>query len=50
MSHNIGIFDRPQAFGEEVANAVSHGIALIASIAAIPVLVNSAVRTGIPVF
>ena len=43
--HHI-LYDRPQAFGEEVANAVSHGVALIASIVAIPVLVIGAARTG----
>lgn len=46
MSNPAFLRDRPQAFGEEVANAVSHGVALIASIVAIPVLVISAARTG----
>ncbi len=46
MSTRHILYDRPQAFGEEVANAVSHGVALIASIAAIPVLVIGAARTG----
>lgn len=38
--------DRPQAVGEEIANAVSHGIATVASIVAIPILVIGAARTG----
>ncbi len=46
MSNHTAAFDRPQAFGEEIANAVSHGVALIASIVAIPVLVIGAARTG----
>ena len=46
MSIRHILYDRPQAFGEEVANAISHGVALIASIVAIPVLVIGAARTG----
>ncbi|HEY9514500.1 MAG TPA: hemolysin III family protein [Gemmatimonadaceae bacterium] len=34
---------RPQSLGEEIANSVTHGAALLASIAALPVLVVTAV-------
>ena len=37
---------RPQTRGEEVANAVSHGVGFAASVAAIPILVVAAVRRG----
>jgi hemolysin III len=36
--------DRDQTRGEELANALSHGIGLLAAIAALPVLVLSALR------
>ena len=39
---------RPQTVGEEIANAVSHGAALLASIALIPVLVTMALRRNDP--
>ena len=38
--------DRPQTRGEEIANAVSHGVALVLGIVGIPVLVVTAVRRG----
>ncbi len=38
--------DRPQTRGEEIANAVSHGVALILGIVGIPVLVVTAIRRG----
>jgi len=37
---------RPQSVGEEIANAVSHGAGLAASLGAAPVLIVHAVRTG----
>jgi hemolysin III len=37
---------RIQSRGEEIANSVSHGVGLLAALAAIPVLVLSAVRHG----
>lgn len=46
MSNHAAVLERPQAFGEEMANAISHGIALVASIAAIPILIIGAVRDG----
>lgn len=36
--------ERTQSLGEEIANSVSHGVALLAAVAAAPVLVLSAVR------
>ena len=38
--------ERAQSPGEELANSVSHGVGLLAAIAAAPVLVHSAVRHG----
>lgn len=46
MTLNIIPRDRPQAFGEEVANAVSHGLALVAAIVAIPILILGAAPHG----
>ena len=38
--------ERPQTFEEEIANGVSHGIALVACLIAAPFLLNSASRSG----
>ncbi len=38
--------ERPQSLGEEIANSVSHGIALLAALVAFPILVGSAVNRG----
>jgi len=38
--------ERTQSLGEEIANSVSHGVGLLAAVAAAPVLVLSAVRQG----
>lgn len=38
--------DRPQTIGEEIANAVSHGIGCLLAIASLPVLVFEASRRG----
>lgn len=38
--------ERTQSLGEEVANSVSHGIGLVAALAAFPVLVTSALQRG----
>lgn len=38
--------ERPQSLGEEVANSVSHGVGLLAALAALPVLVVAAVERG----
>ncbi len=37
---------RPQSPGEEVANTISHGLGLLAAVAAIPVLIVAAARHG----
>lgn len=36
--------ERPQTLGEEIANSVSHGLALLAALAAAPVLIMAASR------
>jgi hemolysin III len=36
------VIDRPQTLGEEIANSVSHGAALLAAIAAMPFLIAAA--------
>ncbi|MEY2688317.1 MAG: hypothetical protein RL375_2515 [Pseudomonadota bacterium] len=38
--------DRPQTTGEEVANALSHGVAFLLAIAGLPLLVVQAVQKG----
>jgi hemolysin III len=40
------LIDRPQTFGEEVANALSHGVGLLLAVASLPVLVQQAARRG----
>lgn len=47
-SHPNG--QRSISFGEETANSISHGLGLVLAIAAVPVLVLSAVRIGSPRF
>lgn len=38
--------ERPQSLGEEIANSVSHGVALLAAIVAVPFLIDSARHLG----
>ena len=38
--------DRPQTLGEEIANAISHGLGLLLAIASLPILVVMAARHG----
>ena len=38
--------DRRQSTGEEIANAVSHGVGLAAAVAAVPILILAAVHHG----
>ena len=38
--------ERPQSPGEEIANSVSHGLGLLAAVAAVPVLVIAAYQRG----
>ena len=40
----ISVQERTQSPGEEIANSVSHGVGLLAALAAVPVLVLSAAR------
>ncbi len=42
--------ERPQSLGEEIANSVSHGVALLAAIAAVPFLIASARHLGVASF
>ena len=37
---------KPQTIGEEIANSLSHGIGLLAAVAAVPVLVLAAIQRG----
>ncbi len=39
-------FERPQSPGEEFANTVSHGVALLAAIAAVPFLIVASIHLG----
>jgi hemolysin III len=38
--------DRPQTFGEELANAISHGVGFLLAVASMPILVLFATRHG----
>lgn len=40
------IEDRPQTVGEEIANAISHGIGFLGAVASLPILVSVASRHG----
>ena len=40
------VYDRHQTLGEEIANSVSHGVGMLASLAAAPVLIVTAVHRG----
>jgi hemolysin III len=46
MVEALGLHERPQSLGEEVANSVSHGFGLLAALAAFPVLVMGAHQRG----
>ncbi len=46
MSCSTDTSERPQTSKEELANAISHGVGALGSIAAIPILVVGAVRDG----
>jgi hemolysin III len=46
MAGVLELDERPQSPGEEIANSVSHGIGLLAALAAFPILVGSAVKRG----
>lgn len=38
--------ERPQSFGEERANSLCHGLALLASVVALPILIVNAIHDG----
>lgn len=42
--------ERPQTLGEEIANSVSHGVALLAALAAVPFLLTSAWQLNLASF
>ena len=46
MFDGFAIQRRPQSFGEEIANSISHGTGFLAALIALPVLVLSAMRHG----
>jgi len=46
MSSPHGEMTREQSLGEEIANSISHGIALLLAIAALPILVVTAGKSG----
>lgn len=46
MLKDLEINNRTQSVGEEIANSVSHGIGLMGAIAAMPILMVSAVKQG----
>lgn len=46
MVEALGLQERPQSLGEEIANSVSHGIGLLAALVAFPVLVIAALQRG----
>ena len=46
MVEVLGLQERPQSLGEEVANSVSHGIGLLVALAAFPVLLTAALNRG----
>jgi len=47
LIETLAMGERPQSFGEEIANSVSHGVALLATVAATPVLIIAAVQRGV---
>ncbi len=38
--------ERPQSYGEEIANSVSHGVGFVAAVASAPVLIATTAKTG----
>jgi hemolysin III len=46
MSRRLALRDRTQSLGEEIANSVSHGVGLLAAVAAAPILIVAAVWRG----
>ncbi len=46
MIGEFALGERAQSLGEEIANSISHGVALLAAVAAVPVLVVASVHRG----
>jgi hemolysin III len=46
VSISLAVPKREQSRGEEIANSISHGVGLVAALAAIPFLIAHAVRLG----
>jgi hypothetical protein len=46
LGQALGLCDRPQSIGEEIANSVSHGMGLLGALAAFPFLVIAATQRG----
>ena len=46
MIETLAMEERPQSFGEEIANSVSHGVGFLATVAATPVLIIAAIQRG----
>ena len=46
MKTSTMVIDRPQTFGEELANAISHGLGFLLAVASLPILVVFGVREG----
>jgi hemolysin III len=46
MGEVLELQERPQSLGEEIANSASHGLGLLAALAAFPVLVIAAYQRG----
>lgn len=46
MVEALRLDERPQSFGEEIANSISHGIGLLAALAAFPILIIAALDRG----
>lgn len=44
MVETLSLQERPQSRGEEIANSVTHGIALLAALAGTPVLIMAAIQ------
>jgi hemolysin III len=46
VSISLAVLEREQSRGEEIANSISHGVGLVAALAATPFLIAHAVRLG----
>jgi hemolysin III len=50
MQQWLPMVNRPQSVGEEIANSVVHGVALILAIVALPLLIDATHGLGLPSF